>query len=412
MAQVNPFTPNNPAGIGMFTGRLAEIEEFEKGLFQTKNGFPANFLVTGERGIGKSSLMLYLKYVAQSDIAPDYDPFNFLIISLSISEKMGLSTLIKLIEKHISRELGKIEAVRSFLTETWSFVQRVKVMDSGISQSEKEAEEELLLDDFAYSLANTCNRITNPSKDEKKKDGILFIMDECDNASPDLRLGYFFKAVTENLQKNDCSNVMFVAAGLPEVCEKISDSHQSALRIFSQMKISPLTEDDSNYMVGRGLKQANEINVEQITIDSSALKQIASLAEGYPHFIQQFSYSAFEENSDDKIDTKDVIDGAFKPGGALDEIGGRYYATAYFDKIKSDEYRQVLSIMAKRQNLWIKKSEIRSEFSGDESTLSNALAALTSRKIILKNPSITGEYRLQQKGFALWISLFGQVKQP
>ena len=48
---------------------------------------------------------------------------------------------------------------------------------------------------------------------------------------------------------------------------------------------------------------------------------------------------------------------------------------------------------------------------GDDNTLTNALAALTKRKIILKNPSKIGEYRLQQKGFAIWIKLFGDRKE-
>ena len=46
-----------------------------------------------------------------------------------------------------------------------------------------------------------------------------------------------------------------------------------------------------------------------------------------------------------------------------------------------------------------------------ETTLSNALQALTSRKIILKNSSKIGAYRLQQRGFAVWIKLFGDRKK-
>jgi len=38
----------------MFAGRFNEIDAFEKGLHQTKNGSPSNFLISGERGIGKS----------------------------------------------------------------------------------------------------------------------------------------------------------------------------------------------------------------------------------------------------------------------------------------------------------------------------------------------------------------------
>lgn len=131
----------------------------------------------------------------------------------------------------------------------------------------------------------------------------------------------------------------------------------------------------------------------------------------YPHFIQQFAYSSYDSDTDGEITTEDVLEAAFGRGGAIDSIGSRYYESAFYDKIKSNEYRQVLSIMAEKMNSWITKAEIRANFSGDETTLSNALQALTTRKIILKNAAKRGEYRLQQRGFAIWIKLFGQQKQ-
>ena len=74
MGKVNPFQPNGPVAPGMFSGRLNEILALEKGLFQTKNGNPLNFLVTGERGIGKSSLLNYLRPLAEGSIkSPDFD---------------------------------------------------------------------------------------------------------------------------------------------------------------------------------------------------------------------------------------------------------------------------------------------------------------------------------------------------
>lgn len=407
MTKVNPFTPNSPVGTGMFAGRFEEVVSLEKGLFQTKSNIPTHFLITGERGIGKSSLMLYLEHAATSDISP-YGKLNYLTVSIAVSDKMELITLIKLIEKNIQRELRGTETIRSFAAETWQIVQRLKIMDSGITPAEKDSEAELILDDFAYSLSETCKRICNPEKDEKKRDGILFIIDEADNAMPDLRIGYFLKTVTEALQKHGCMNVMFVVAGLPEAAEKLSSSHESSLRIFSQLKIKPLLDEHRKYVVEKGIEKANNLNADKTTVHQDALEQICELSEGYPHFIQQFAFSAFESDSDGAISHSDVVEGAFKKGGALDEIGARYYASAYNDKIKSDEYRQVLEIMSEKLDSWIKKSDIRVKFGGDESTLSNALTALTSRKIILKNPSKTGEYRLQQKGFALWIKLFGK----
>ena len=412
MVKVNPFKPNSPVPTAMFAGRYDEVIALEKGLFQTKHGQPSNIMITGDRGIGKSSLLLYVQHVSNGSIeSPEYGKFDFVTVNIPISDKLDIVTLLKLSERNISRELGKIETFRSFLSETWSFVQRLRVMDSGISTAEQDSEVELQLDNFAFSLSETCRRVVNPERGETKKDGILFLFDECDNAIPALRLGYFFKTITEALLRHSCQNVMFVIAGLPDTPEKLSKSHESSVRIFTQLKITELSVADRKYVVDKGIQVGNKINEAKTSISVGARDQIAMLSEGYPHFIQQFAYSAFDVNSDGEISVEDVVEAAFKQGGAIDAIGSRYYASAFYDKIKSDEYRQVLSIMAEKLNSWTTKAEIRAKFTGDESTLSNALQALTTRKIILKNPSKMGEYRLQQRGFALWIKLFGDRKK-
>jgi len=45
----------------MFVGRLPQVEALEEALLQTRTGRPKNFMITGERGIGKTSLLQYFK---------------------------------------------------------------------------------------------------------------------------------------------------------------------------------------------------------------------------------------------------------------------------------------------------------------------------------------------------------------
>jgi hypothetical protein len=412
MPKINPFKPNHTVPPGMFAGRFEEIRELEKCLWQTKNGQPNNFLITGERGIGKSSLLQLIKYISQGTIDNSYgEKFDFVAVQLVISDRTNLYSSVKLIDKVLKRELGKIEKVKTFLDSTWDFVQRIKIMDSGIESAAQNSEIDILIDDFAYSLAQTCKRIKSKQDETKSKDGIVFFIDEADNACENLHLGYLLKTVTELLVQHECHNIMFVVAGLPIVIDKLSNSHPSSIRIFNHLIIKELSPEDRQHVVDSGIKKGNEINEEITTITTEAKTLISTLSEGYPHFIQQFSYSAYDYNTDGEINKDDVTGGSFGKGGALDEIGTRYYHSAYNEQIKSDDYREVLSIMAESMNSWIKKSDIVQNFSGNDHTVTDALKALTTRKIILKNPSKRGEYRLQQRGFALWIKLFGDRKK-
>lgn len=58
---------------------------------------PEHFLVHGERGIGKTSLLDYVKYLANGDIdLPDEDRFKFLTVSIDLG---GYSTGLEIIRK-------------------------------------------------------------------------------------------------------------------------------------------------------------------------------------------------------------------------------------------------------------------------------------------------------------------------
>ena len=69
MARINPLAPNEPVVSGMFVGRLPQLLALEEALLQTRAGRHKSFMLTGERGIGKSSLLRYFKWVAQGHIA-------------------------------------------------------------------------------------------------------------------------------------------------------------------------------------------------------------------------------------------------------------------------------------------------------------------------------------------------------
>jgi AAA+ ATPase superfamily predicted ATPase len=410
MIKVNPFKPNNPVPPVMFAGRRNEIEKLKQGLYQTKHNQPNNFLITGERGIGKTSLMMILKDFSSGRLENiDYEKLNFLTINITISEKTTLLGFFKLIRQNIERQLSDVEPLKAFVSHLWDFLQRVTVMDSKIDSLPVTEDTDLLIDNLAYSLSKICQRITNPEKDENKKDGIIFIIDEADKACDELHIGYFFKVITELLQQHGCENIMFIVAGLPEISEKLLKSHESSLRIFHNVNIKELSEEDRYKVIDKCIQQGNLINKETPTSITTEAKGLISLfSEGYPHFIQQLGHSAFDQNSDGQISKSDVMQSVVKDGGAIDEIGKRYYASAFYSKIQSDEYRQVLQIMAGNWNEWIDKKTIQNGFTGTPKTLTNALAALTDRKIILKNPSVKGQYKLQEKAFALWIKLFTQ----
>jgi hypothetical protein len=134
------------------------------------------------------------------------------------------------------------------------------------------------------------------------------------------------------------------------------------------------------------------------------LEFLAELSEGYPHFVQQFAYSAFEHDTDNLIDDDDVADSAFKLGGALSQLGDKFFNEMYHARISSEDYRRVLDAMAEYGDQWVARKTIITESGVSEANVGNALITLKEKEVIIQDETRRGFYRLPTNSFAAWIN--------
>ena len=66
-AKESPFSPGRPVPVEFFVARHKEIERLERAIRQTSTGRNENVFITGQRGIGKSSLAGFVRYFAEKE---------------------------------------------------------------------------------------------------------------------------------------------------------------------------------------------------------------------------------------------------------------------------------------------------------------------------------------------------------
>lgn len=394
----NPFKPNSIVHPGMFAGRLDEFKIVEKLFFQTKNGNSSSFIIYGERGIGKSSFLFYIDNVVRGLITPWMDEsYGFLSISVSLEPNDDYEEVILKIAREMKREIGKNEKAITLLGSVWEFVTNWEVLGIKYNKEKEKIAANVMLEEL-------CERIIAILKNTRKAyDGVYIFIDEADKPSRNPNLGSLTKNMTERIQKKGVNNFAFGIIGLPIVIEKIKESHESALRLFTSIPLKQLTPEESNLAIDRGLEDGNKKNKEVTSIDDDAKKYIATFSEGYPHFIQQYAYSAFEADKDDHIDTKDVIEGLLGESGALKQLGERYFDRMYFKDIYSKNYRKILGIIAKSTEEYITKQQIIRQCELSESIVTNALNAFYKKGMIIRKKGSKGSYRISTRSFAAWI---------
>lgn len=406
MPKFNPFRPNSLVTPGMFTGRINEVNRAERALFQTKNRNPQHFMFEGERGIGKSSLFRYLDWLARGEVpTSERGKFNFVVVNIELREMMGHGDVIDRLMMELRSQISGMSRVREICKRAWEFVSRFEAYGTRYRQNEDAARREGL-----DTLTNTLGDLITDAGEEI--DGVLLLIDEADKPPATAHLGELCKLLTERLAYKNCERVSIGLAGLPGLVGRLRTSHESAPRVFDVLSVEPLTVDERITVIHRGLAEAEKINHVKTMISNQAAGLIANLSDGYPHFIQQFAYCAFDKDVDDFIDIADVIEGAFEEHGALDQLGRRYFSDWYIDQIGSEDYRRVLSTMAESSDSWVSRPKIFASSGVRERIVDNALRVLKERRIIIQNDRVRGEYRLPAKAFAAWIKARETVAAP
>jgi len=394
----NPFRPDKMMPPGMFCGRIDELRFIDHCLLQTKKGNPQHFLIEGERGIGKSSLFLCGQYVAEGRIKTleTKETLDFIVVNVSLLETDDYYTITRKIMAAFRVELMKRNAFKAFASAAWDLINRFEGAGIRYDREAGKPEQAELLGCLQTDF------VAAASKMDDVADGILLLIDEADKPPAGGNLGLICKMLTEELSRRGCERVCIGLAGLPHVISVLRDSHESSLRIFKTMELAPLERGEREQVLSIGLNEAIKKNGFEINITPEAKDQIADLSEGYPHFLQEFAYCAFEEDADNIIDADDVHKSLFREHGSFDQLGRKFFAQ-YYDAPSSDDYRKVLDTMAAHGNDWVGRTELIRESGLRANTVDNGLRALKGKDIIVQSESRQGQYRLPTKSFAVWI---------
>jgi AAA ATPase domain len=298
MLPSNPFTPNAPMVPQYFAGRIEEIVKIQAALNQTRHGKSQHILLTGERGIGKTSLALYARYMAANpNILPEAD-FKYATAYYTVERGQ---TLVDVCRGLTSRQLSSIDQslARVCVEKLKSLKLHFAVSVPGIGEIKVDPERppELkarLYADFEKAIEEAWDQI------KTEYNGILLVVDEIHNLKTFDGAGSFFKVVSEAWAVDGYRNAMFAIIGLPNVPVEISKDDPSAPRIFSYVELKRMTREECLDILHRCTKSAGK------SIETRAAESIATWSGGFPYFLHQLGYDAFEKDQDGVITAEDV----------------------------------------------------------------------------------------------------------
>lgn len=297
----NPFTPNSPIDPEYFAGRIDEVMKIQAALNQTRHGRTQHILLTGERGIGKTSLGLFARFIAQKPNEILKTEFRFATAYYTVERDQSLVDVCRGLTTKLLQNVE--QGLAKKCTERLKNLKlHFAIHVPGVGEITVDPEK---APDTRARLYADFEKAIEEAWDELKStyNGILLVVDEIHNLKTFDGAGSFFKVVSEAWAVDGYRNAMFAVIGLPDVPANISKDDPSAPRIFSYVELKRMTTDECLNIV-RGCLAKSEKRIE----DEAAIR-IAARSGGFPYFLHQLGYDAFETDRDGIIDAQDLDQG-------------------------------------------------------------------------------------------------------
>ena len=288
----NPFTPQEPISDTLkFAGRKDAIFNAVDNLYNGKN-----ILITGARGIGKSSLAYQLLYTTagETELLQRIGIDETEIFNNTISDHRCMygNTLIDIASGLINTLANQLGS--SDLTLSQSIGIDLKVFN----YSHTETEAPINTSDTASAFATKVEELFNEYANDKH--GITFLIDEIDTLDSNIDIASFLKSVLEKFRLDSYNNFYVIASGVTGTITNLLAQHQSAGRLFEPILVDKMTYPEIEELIDIHLCDTG------VEIEKEALNEIVKYSNDFPQPVHLIAYHAFRIDNDNNINIDDV----------------------------------------------------------------------------------------------------------
>lgn len=392
---IDPFFPNRPVeDPNRFEGRENEIDEVIDSLFQSANGNPTHTIITGERGIGKSSLLLQSRLLAtgNNSLAEKFnldvglEHFDFITAWVDGGADQTLENLIQ----SILRELQS--SLINFL-HGW----KMEFDLAGFVKLSKSDPKDKSITDFVTEFIKEIRKV-DKEVEKQGKQGIIIFIDELDRIPVNSGFASFLKICTERMVREGIKNVVFFAAGIKGAVQDFEQEHASILRTLRDIPLERFNEESAINILKNGFEKANHL------FDNEILTMAFKFSAGFPEPIHLIGSELIAEDDDMFLSKEDFEKAKIK-------IIGDVRKNSLESKLKAagiGKYQEILEAMARYPEDNIPLDFVSKAIELEPNQYATNISTLCERQIIFK--VARGLYSFVDPLLKEYILNFGVIK--
>jgi type II secretory pathway predicted ATPase ExeA len=277
----NPFSPGAGSPPPELAGRDSVLEQAHVLLCRVKQRRPEkSILLTGLRGVGKTVLLNEIERIAQKE--------EYHTILVEAHNDKRLATLIAPHLRRLLYDLDRIKSAgdkaRKGIAVLKSFIGSIKItygeMEFGIDVEPEKGSADS--GDLEVDLPNLFLAVAEAA--EERQTAVVILIDEIQYFTSS-ELSALIMAM--HLMQQRQLPLVLIGAGLPIPPGLVGESKSYAERLFNFPDVGPLSEEDAVKAL------QDPVKVAGVAFEEVALKEIYRQTKGYPYFIQEWGYQAW-----------------------------------------------------------------------------------------------------------------------
>jgi len=277
----NPFSPGAGSPPPELVGRDPILERARILLGRTKLKRPEkSMLLTGLRGVGKTVLLNEIERLARAE--------GYRTIFIEASEENALAPLLARSLRPLLFDLNRLagagDKAKRGLAVLRSFLGGLKVTMNDVTfgldiEPEKGAADS---GDLELDLPNLLVAVAEAA--EERKTAVAILIDEFQYFNQK-ELGALIMAMHKIQQRQ--LPLVLLGAGLPILPGLAGESKSYAERLFDFPDIGALSQADAAKALQDPAQAAG------VTFEAPALEEVFAVTKGYPYFLQEWGYQAW-----------------------------------------------------------------------------------------------------------------------
>jgi hypothetical protein len=325
----NPFSPGAGSPPPELAGRDELIEQARIMLRRVQTGrYEQSLMLVGLRGVGKTVLLNKIRELAEAT--------GYTSVMIETTESRTLPELLvpplRQVLYHLDAMAGVSNKVKRGLRVLRSFVGSVKLKVADIEIGLDIDPEKGSADsgDLEADLPEMLVALGEAAQDRGR--AVAVIIDEIQYLS-EAEMSALIMAIHRVSQRQ--LPLVLVGGGLPQLVGLAGRSKSYAERLFTYPAVGPLAPDDAKEAL-RG-----PVRAQGADFTDAALDELVAVTRGYPYFLQEWGYQAWNLAPASLIDSE-VIKGATT--AAIRKLDGSFFRVR-FDRLtpREKDYMRALA---------------------------------------------------------------------